>query len=153
MLEMCLPRLRWTLQHSLHTNTPRLMEAHDGSRGDVNTVKVIALREQLRLPTWRAAVSADVHRVIHPRQILRYSLYRLTSSLRSSPRTHLQLKSGGDTAHQTRTCTYSDASSLNTSVTLNKRKEKLIRVGSSPDYTRRIMYIVHYTTATKHCGG
>lgn len=33
MWETCLPRLRWTLQHSLHINTPLLMEAHCGSGG------------------------------------------------------------------------------------------------------------------------
>ena len=38
MWEMCLPRLRWTLQQSLHSNTPRLIEAQLGSA--VTTVQM-----------------------------------------------------------------------------------------------------------------
>lgn len=39
MYEMCLPRLRWILQHSLHTSTPRLIEAQLGSAHKKNDTK------------------------------------------------------------------------------------------------------------------
>ena len=71
MYEICLPRLRWMLQHSLHTNTPRLIDAQEGSSdgkrraAETNHSRIYLISMLSTGRTWSVTVCADVHRVVH----------------------------------------------------------------------------------------
>ena len=68
VLEMWTPRSRWMPQHSKHTNTPRFVDNHSGSRGEKNhDKKNVGWKSQRRTKiSFMKIIFSPIRIMLHP---------------------------------------------------------------------------------------